>query len=339
MLITKPHTDFQPVHTMLMKSLSAKVLMSAMNLKLFDYIEGREVDGTVLAHEMGLVPERLEPVLDIFVAVDLLFKNQNRYSNSPTASEFLVSTAPHYQGDSMALTMGFADAVENSITELLSGAEIDRKKTDKNWAVERTMEGAAQEAIGGGLADTIEFTASLPNFDNFRTMCDIGGNHGMYTMGVLDRNENMQGTIFDLPHVAEQAQIRCDKAGFGARVTTTGLDFLKEHIPAEQFDLILTSHVLYAFQHDLDTTLTKIAEGLKPGGWFVSHHYSGYGQKGNELTKATLELLTRLSGYSSHFIEQGTLVKILKTLKFEDIRCQPISETGLGLMVAARKAY
>lgn len=339
MLITKPHTDFQPVHTMLMNSLSAKALMSAMELKLFDYTEGKEVDRTVLAHEMMVVPERLEPVLDILAAVDLLYKNNNKYSNSPTASEFLVSTAPHYQGDSMALTMGFTTTVENSITELLSGKDVDRKKTDKNWAVERTMEGTAQEAIGCGLAETIEFTASLPNFDKFRTMCDIGGNHGMYTMGVLTRNENMHGTIFDLPHVAEQAQIRCDKAGFGARVKTVGLDFLKERIPEEQFDLILTSHVLYAFQQDLDTALAKITEGLKPGGWFVSHHYSGRGQKGNELTKATLELLTRLSGYSSHFIERETLVNILETLKFEDIRCQSISETGLGLMVAARKAY
>lgn len=339
MLITKPHTDFQPVHTILMKSLSAKALMSAMELKLFDYIEGKDIDGTVLAHEMMLVPERLEPVLDILTAVDLLYKNNNKYSNSPTASEFLVSTSFHYQGDSMALTMGFTTTVENSITELLSGEEVDRNKTDKNWAIEKVMEGTAQEAIGGGLADTIEFTASLPHFDKFRTMCDIGGNHGMYTMGVLDRNENIHGTIFDLPHVAEQAKIRCDKAGFGARVTTVGLDFLKERIPEEQFDLILTSHVLYAFQHDLDTALTKIAEGLKPGGWFVSHHYSGRGQKGNELTKATLELLTRLSGYSSHFIEQDALVSILKKLNFVDIRCQPISETGLGLMIAARKAY
>lgn len=337
MLVKKPHADFEPVHTMLMKSLSAKAVMSAVELKVFDRLQGRELGAAVLANEMGLVTERLEPVLDILTAADLLIRNGNTYRNTAVASEFLVSDAPLYQGDSMALTMSFNATVEDSITYLVAGGKVDRAKADKGWAVAEIMEGSAQDAMSGGLSSVVDFTADLPAFEKFRTMCDIGGNHGMYTMGVLEQNENMHGTIFDLPHVAEQARIRCDRAGFGDRVTTFGLDLRENRIPAGQFDLILTSHVLYAFKQDLGDALAKIADGLKPGGWFISHHYSGREKKGNEMTKASLELLTRLSGYPSHFIEQEELTVILGTLGFNDIRCKTVSETGLGLMLAARK--
>ena len=337
MLVTKPRTDFEPVHAMLMQSFSAKAVMSAVDLKVFDRLEGATRRASDLADEMGVVSDRLEPLLKVLVAADLVEKNGGGYVNSPLASEFLVSDAPLYQGDSMRLTMRFNAMVEDSISELVSGGEVSRTTTDNDWGVAESMEGTAQDAKGGALSHVVEFAAALPGVADFKVMADIGGNHGMYTLGVLERNAAMRGVIVDMPHVVEKSQARCDRLGFGDRVTTLALDFREGHLPAEEFDLILTSHVLYAFTKDLPGALQRIAEGLRPGGWFVSHHYSGCEKPGHEMPKASLELLTRLCGYSSHFIEQEELTGILESLGFEDIRCQPISENGLGLMVAARK--
>jgi len=337
MLVVKPRTDFEPVHALLMESLSAKAVMSAVELKMFDYLEGREVEVSELADEMKLIPERLEPVLDILVAADLLVKNGGGYGNAPVASEFLVSHAPLYQGDSMALTMRFNATVEDSIATMLAGGEGDRAGTDEGWGMAEIMEGTAQDAKGGALSHVVDFVTELPGFDGFRSMCDIGGNHGMYTIGVLERNSGMNGVIYDLPHVVEQTGLRCEELGFSDRVTTQAMDFKEGRLPAETYDLALTSHVLYAFEDDLNGALKRIAEGLKPGGWFVSHHYAGRNREGRELTKASLELLTRLCGYHSHFIEQEELTVALESAGFGDIRFQPVSSGGLGLMTAARK--
>ncbi|WP_319543289.1 methyltransferase [uncultured Pseudodesulfovibrio sp.] len=335
MLVTKPQNNFEPVHAMLMQSFSAKVVMSAVDLKLFDRLDGLPRSASELADEIGGMVERLEPLLNLMVAADLVVKSEEGYQNTSRASEFLVSSAPRYQGSCMRLTMRFNAMVEDRITELVCGGEVSHTKTD--WGIDESIEGSAQDAMGGALSHVLEFTAALPGFSKFRLMGDIGGNHGLYTMGVLERNKDMSGVIFDLPSVVEKSQAQCDKYGFGDRVTTQGVDFRKDHLPAGEFDLILTSHVLYIFKQDLVGTLRRIAEGLKPGGWFVSHHYSGYGKPGYEMSKTSLELLTRLCGYSSHFIEQEELVGILESLGFDNIRCQPVFENGLGLMVAAQK--
>lgn len=338
MLVTKPQNNFEPIHDMLMQSFTAKAIMSAMELKIFDMLDGSARKSSEIADALEARIERVESLLNVLVAAQLVVQENGGYRNTPRASEFLVSSAPLYQGSNMRLTMHFNAMVEDDIAELVLGGEVNVRETATDWGGDEGMKGTAQNAMVGPLSPVIDFTASLPGFADFKVMGDIGGNHGLFTMGVLERNKDMHGVIFDLPLVAEKSQARCDEFGFGDRITTQGMDFKKDHLPAGEFDLILTSHVLYIFEENLAGALERIAEGLKPGGWYVSQHYSGDAKPGYEMSKASLELLTHLCGYSSHFIEQDELTGILETLGFEDIRCQPVSDTNRGLMVAARKA-
>jgi len=336
MAFTKPRNSFETMHGFLMRSISPKALMAAVELKVFDELESGPSSAGDLATRLGAVAERLETVLDILVAAGALEKEGDRYANTPMAAEFLVTASPLYQGLGMRLTMDFMSTVEDNIAELVTGGTVDRDKADDGWGAEDVMEGTAQDAMGSALFPVVETIAGLPGFGDFRHMCDIGGNHGAFTMGVLDRNEAMRGTIFDLPAVAVQAQARCDAHGYGDRIKAVGFDFRQDDLPRGEFDLALTSHVLYAFKDDIGKAVFRIAEGLRPGGWFVSHHYAGRTENIDPLTTASLELLTRLCGYSSHFVERDELEDALAGAGFADIRFQPAMPGGLGLITTAR---
>lgn len=337
MNIANPSTSFQPIHNLLMGSIAAKAFYSAVELKLFNHLQERSLTVDTLANELSVIPDRLEPVLDLLTASKLLTRNDGTYTNTSLANEFLTSTSPCYQGKSIALTMGFCRSVENSISDLLTGKKLDRSKTDKGWATERTMEGTAQEAIGDGLCEVVNYISALPNFSNARSMCDIGGNHGLYTMGVLSQNPALSGTIYDLPHVVNHTQKRCNEAGFEDRITACELDFRTDPLPANEYDIILMSHALYAFKDHLPETITKVANGLKKGGWFVSHHNAGRQEASYEIEKSALELITRLSGYTSHFIEKEELIGLLKENGFHNFRTHKTSNSALGLLLVAQK--
>ncbi|NDV19883.1 methyltransferase domain-containing protein [Pseudodesulfovibrio sp. JC047] len=336
MFVKHPRANFEPINAMLMQSLASKAILSAVELHIFDWLEGTTLCVDDLADRMGLLSQRLEPLLRLLAVAGLLEEQADGYTNSPLASEFLVKDAPLYQGENIRLTMRFNAMVENEIASLMAGGEVKQASSANDWGVADNMEGTAQDAKGGALSAVVDFVADLPGFDAFDAMADVGGNHGLYTLGVLERNAAMRGVIVDKPHVVALAQTRCDQLGFGDRVTTLGMDFKTDPFVSGVFDVILTSHVLYALSDDLPGALQKIADGLKPGGWFVSHHYSGYTAPGHEMAKASLELLTRLCGYASHFIEQETLIDALNDVGFETIRCQPVVENGMGLMVAAQ---
>lgn len=337
MIFTQPKADFMPLNNMMMEAVAPKAVMAAVDLKLFDRLSGRTVEPAVLADEAGLVAERLRPVLDILAALGLLRRDGDGYTNTPVAEEFLVSGSPLYQGDYMAVTMGFSASIERSIAELLAGGEADREGTDLGWSMERIMDGTAQNALWGGAMAVADAAASLPGFMSFRKMCDIGGNHGLYTLGVLNRNPSLAGTVFDLPSVAEQAARRFERLGYAGRVDAVALDFRKESLPEAEFDLAVTSHVLYAFKDDLPGTLRKIADGLKSGGWFISHHYCGSDAPENALRQACLETVTRLAGYPSHFIGREELSAALADAGFDTPEFHSIPGRDMNLIATARK--
>ena len=337
MLFPEPKADFMPMNNMMIEAVAPKAVMAAVDLKLFDRLSGRSVEPDALAEEAGLVAERLKPVLDILAALGLVQQDGGRYANTPMAEEYLVSGSPMYQGDYLAVTMGFSTSIEQSIADLLAGKQPDREGADHGWSVERIMDGTAQNALWGGAKGVADVAASLPDFESFRAMCDIGGNHGLYTLGVLDRNPSLAGTIFDLPDVAAQAAKRCQRMGYGDRVKAVGMDFREEGLPEACFDLAVTSHVLYAFRDDLSGALGKIADSLKPGGWFISHHYCGGCAPESALREACLEMVTRLAGYPSHFIGREDLSAALDRAGFDTPQFHDVPGRDMNLITVARK--
>lgn len=336
MLIPQANGDFAALNERIMGAVSAKAVLAAVDLRLFDRLEGVRMDAAALAAAMGLVSERLEPLLDILVALDLLTRTASGYGNTPLTSEFLVSGAPLYQGDYLAMTIGFAASIEKDMVWLLAGGKPDREGNDYKWSMERRMNGSAQNALRGGAAAVADVAAALPGFADFRAMCDIGGNHGLYTMAVLERNPALRGVIYDLPPVAAQSKLRCERMGYGDRVEARGMDFREAALPEAAYDLALTSHVLYSFKDDLPGTLARIAAGLKPGGWFLSHHYCDRDESGHALQKASLELVTRLAGYPSHFIGREELRDALRSAGFGEPVFTLVSGSEMDVIGVAR---
>ncbi|WP_027721715.1 methyltransferase [Maridesulfovibrio zosterae] len=336
MFIAIPENDFGPVRKLIMESITPKLIIAAVKLKLFDFISDIGTTAGDLADDMGLEAVRLEPVLDVLVASEILEFKDGIYRNTSLAVEYLVSTSPLYQGKALQLSSHFNSLIEDSIPELLAGGEMQREVTDSEWGAEDAIEGTAQDAMSSGLAPVVDCISRLPGFDDFTSMCDIGGNHGLYTLGVLERNSKMEGVIYDLPHVLDLVQSRCNNMGFRKRITTSAFNFREDRLPESQYDIAVMSHILYAMKKDLSNAVKKIAETLKPGGWFVSHHYTRYEKSADLKAKASLEALTRLCGYSSHFIEKDELTKVLLLHGFENIRYENVSENGFGLITMAQ---
>lgn len=121
MNLPNPVSDFSLVNSIMNEAITAKVIMAAVDMNLFDKLEGRSMDLPGLAESLNVVAERLEPFVEILVALELLEKSGSSYGNTPVAAEYLVSSAPLYQGDYLALTIGYSTMLEGSIIELLRG--------------------------------------------------------------------------------------------------------------------------------------------------------------------------------------------------------------------------
>ncbi len=84
------------------------------------------------------------------------------------------------------------------------------------------------------------------DFSGFRKLVDIAGGHGLLLAGVLRANLNVQGVLFDLPHVTEGANQALKDEGVAERVEISVGDFF-ETVPAGA-DAYMMKHII----HDWD---------------------------------------------------------------------------------------
>lgn len=332
----RPTCDFQPLEQFMTRDVTFHAVLQSLRLGLFDTLEKGPYTAEQIALMYGFLPEPTEALLDLLATHNLLARNGDGYKNAPLVSEYLVSGSTFFQGTAMELNNRFSQYIVSEFMPLLKGESQGRERTDDDWGNADTMRGTLQYAILGGLQDTVAFIADLPGFQSFRTMADIGGNHGEYSMALLELNPNLRSTVWDLPGVVETAEEHIAERGFSDRVTVRPCDLRTERLPAGEYDLVLASHVLYGFMDDLPGFLGTIHDALKSGGWFVAQHMNPASNMPPE-QKCSLEFVTRMVGYRTHFIPCDQLESAMGAAGFQNFRTGAAGRNQCGLIVAGQR--
>ena len=334
MSIPKPTHDFEPVENLVTDAIMSKALMESVRMKLYDALTGFVTLSEVCANTK--TAERpMEALLDLLVAANLLTKTGEKYANAPVATEFLVSSSQFYQGDLLALHEEFNERAIFAFGARLRGKAVSNVSADQRGACLNALLGPAQFAIRGCLQDTVEFVSRLPGFESMRSMADVGGNRGHYTMALLDLNQALTATIMDLPRITPLIETACRESGYADRVSVAGLDLRYDELPAKAYDLVLVSHVLHMFFDNLSDVIRRIAGALNPGGWFVSQNMNTEIHSPTTRTRVR-ELVTRLMGYPTHFLESKTLEAALKANGFTNFRTASTGPDSMNIVCAAQ---
>jgi hypothetical protein len=334
-----PKTNFALIDRLQAQVLNGSTLMAALELGLFEVLERKALSLEQVAEATDTLSHRLDAVLDFCVAHDLLCCENGLYSNTPLASEFLVRSSPLFQGTAMRFNAYFLSMCAQNTVDLLRNEKNERAECDEQWGDVDAIEGMAQVALAGSLQHAVQAMAELPGFCEFRTMCDIGGNHATFTMALIDRNPDLRGVVCDLRDVLKGTQERCTKMGYADRIETKPFDVFSDDLPEASYDLVLASHVLYGardFEEHLGKIVQRIAVGLRPGGWFCSHHLD-QNKNADAGDVSRLELMTKLSGYRTHFLPVASLRKAMTACGLEDIRVVKTDERGWATLVSGRK--
>lgn len=86
------------------------------------------------------------------------------------------------------------------------------------------------DSMSGTSAAVNEAIASLYDFSRFNTLVDVGGGYGGLITGILKRNPQLKGILFDAPEVIEGARGRVAAAGVSDRCETISGSFF-ESVP------------------------------------------------------------------------------------------------------------
>jgi hypothetical protein len=250
----------------------AKVLLSAVELELFTALSEGPLDCDALTERLGIDQRGARDFFDALVALGLLRRDADRYSNTPEAHCYLDTRKPSYIGGDLAHINERTYQSWSGLTAALKTGKPQNGLAKSDYFPALYANPAALNAFvrgmtGGSLLAAGAIAAKFP-WRDYATVIDVGTAEGCLPVEIARVHDHVRGGGFDLPPVRTHFEDYVRKHGLGARLSFYPGDFLAAPLPSA--DVLVMGRVLHNW--DLATKkmlLAKAYEALPAGGALI----------------------------------------------------------------------
>jgi predicted O-methyltransferase YrrM len=235
------HDSPEEVLRLAQNFMETRILLSAAELNLFTILSPAPLSTREVASRICADPRALTVLLDALSAMGLLIKRGETYECTNSASRFLSQDAPN---SVLPMVLHAAHLWQrwSSLTEVIRGTSVsmDAAKSSRSAEDLRAFIGA-MDVIATPRAQEI---VAAVNPGSSKTLLDVGGASGTYTIAFLKAVPEMKATLFDKSEVVEMARDHLSKAGMLDRVNLVSGDFYKDEFP-QGHDLAFVSAIIH----------------------------------------------------------------------------------------------
>ena len=328
-----PLTDVRDISKLAYGFMASKALFAALELDVFGRLAGGPRTVDELAAATGIAATRLATLLTACVSVGLLSKSGARYANAPAAQDYLVRTAPRYFGDY------YRFQIDRQVYPAFAGlSEALRGKRMQFYGLTQDDTEAEyfSRAQHAGSLGPAAVTSKLVDLSSARTLLDVAGGSGAFSITLCRRHPELSATILDFPPVRRVAERFVSEAGLQDRITFVGGNALETVWPRGQ-DAVLISYLMSAVSaRAVPELLTRAFAALAPGGRLLVHDFM-VNNDGTGPTSAALWLLSGLlNDPEAEMLTPGTLSAQVARAGFVDVTDLEIIPTITRLVSAIR---
>ncbi|HEX8461867.1 MAG TPA: class I SAM-dependent methyltransferase [Segetibacter sp.] len=245
----------------------SKFLLEAVDKGIFEVIGNRKISLEEICSQCKLETKPVKSLLGVLATMGLIKTVKDRFFLTAKSKKWILKDSP----DSLYWLMMFDNRVclkwMDYVGEFLKtgkGLQYHETLNEEEWmyyqkAMEATASATSKEAVR---------RIAVPA--NATQVLDIGGSHGLYSVGLCKRNHAISATILDLPAAVEKAGPILAKYNMGNRVVHQPGNILIDEIGEEKFDLIVMASVAHHFTVEENILVAQKAyKALKPGGLFT----------------------------------------------------------------------
>jgi SAM-dependent methyltransferase len=237
--------------------------MVATKLGVFDVLAERPHTASAAAQELEVNDTALEKLLNLLVATGYLRRDGSHYGLTRLARKWMIRDAPASIRDNILLRFLEWQAIEGAEEYVRTGTALDAHRLieGEQWGVyQRGMRSLARLSAA-------EVTRRTRFPRGARTMLDIGGAHGAYSVAFCRRHPQLKATILDLPQALEATAPILAEEKLGERLVSWSGNALTEDLGRDQWDFIFVGHLVHHFERAANQDLIRrAADALRPYG-------------------------------------------------------------------------
>lgn len=292
----------------------SKLLFALVEFGLPTLLQSRAQSTQEIAQQLRLHPRAADRLLHAGVALGLLQKEEEQFSNAPLAEQFLIKGKESYLGDQLLSYDRVSYPLWSELTPRLR--DWQPQENDGEAPQEEDQGAESLSALHNFALLTGRALGQSYDFSQHQKMLDLGGGTGAMSIGICQQQPHLQATVYDLPPITAAAHKFMAAAQLDARITTQQGNFKEDELPGA-FDVVLLANLLSVASEETNRTLLrKIYEQLPAdgaillSGWILDDQRTSpllavlfcledinWGAPDVERTGATYERWLREAGY------------------------------------------
>ena len=241
----------------------ARAIMAGSKLGVFDALAAGPATADEVARRIGADPRATGKLLSALTGAGYLHWKNDRYRLARVARKWLLSNCPcslHHNMLHRYLEWDIAGHFEDFV-KTGKALDVHQDFPAEKWSIYLN----GMRSLAGLSAG--EVARRLPVPARARTMLDLGGAHGYYSVALCRRYRDLSATIIDLPDAVQAPAPILARENMGSRVAHRAEDVLTADLGNQEMDLVFISQLLHHFDAESNRRLLgKVARALRPGG-------------------------------------------------------------------------
>jgi len=248
----------------------SKTLLSAIELGLFTELSKDPLNAEQLRERLKLHLRSARDFFDALVALGMLQRDGDLYSNTPETDHFLVRGKLNYIGGILEMANERLYPFWGSLTEgLKTGLPQNEVKTGGPGLFETLYTDPERLKLflaamtGLSMGASVAIAQKFP-WDKYKTVVDVGGAQGGLLVQLCLAHQHLRGTSFDLDVVGPIFEEYVATNGLSERLKFQPGNFFNQPLPGA--DVITMGHILHDWDLEQKRMLLDKAYAALPEG-------------------------------------------------------------------------
>jgi len=243
----------------------SRVFLTAIELDVFTAV-GSGSTAPEVAHRIAADPRATEMLLNALVAMGLLSKQEQMFSNTPTTARYFVKGSRDDARTALMHTVHLWRRWSTLTDCVRAGTAVAYEEMEARGA---DWTQAFIAAMHRGALERATAVVEAVGVEGVERMLDVGGGSAAYSIAFSRASEKLHADVLDLPNVVPIAQNHIREAGLADRIRTRVGD-LRQDTLGREYDLVFVSAICHMLSPEENQDLVRrCAEALRPRGRLV----------------------------------------------------------------------
>ncbi len=311
-------------------------LHAGVKLDVFSHLAHGSMTIADLTRLLEVDGRGLDMLLHALASMDLLRKEEDRFSTTPFSSEYLARQSPHYLGHIIMHHHFLVDGWSRLDEAVRLGRPVRKRSSHDADGLERESFLMGMYNLASLLAPRV---AAAIDLDGRRRLLDLAGGPGTYAIHFCLQNPELTAVIFDLPTTRPFAEQTVGRFHLTDRIAFTAGDLIADPIGSD-FDVVWLSHLLHSEGPETCAAIVaKAAATLVEGGLLLVQEFILDDSRTAPLHPALFSLNMLIGTPEGKAYAQAELVAMMRQAGFDQVQRLPIElPNGAGILAAVRLA-